>query len=329
MSFQDLGGSKAGGHVSKSQPKQRRVEEDSSFEREIRAHIQKMQEGVRMSSEQLERMQRGFSSKRVRESIDKSLADSRESARSTEQLFRDWTIHLAGEPTKRHRSKFSMEKLQKAFEDEVEQLKDLARRVSAVEQDLPERAHPGPLEFQPMGGEQGMNEEECALLESTTDAWATQAAMQEEATMMGRIAQEREEGIKRIQTQVGEVNQIVRDLASIVIEQGTQLDTIEQQAEVASISTKEATRELRKAVDRHRSVREYFFCLLAAAVLVFVFIIVPHLHSAGHIRHDATEIENAPIIIKQEVGRAAVAVKQGASNQSIAVRPKVLGAQVT
>jgi len=290
MSFQDIGGPKGGGHASKSQPKQRRVDEDSTFEKEIRSHIQQMQESVRNTSEQLERMQRGFSSKRVKDSMSKSLAQSRDLAQVTEHLFRDWTVHLAGEPTKRHRSKFSLEKLQKAFEEEVSQLKDLARRVSIAEQEIAERGPTAdPVEFQPMCNDQGAHDEECGILDTAGDAWQQQQAQE---SMMSRITEERQEGIRRIQTQVCEVNQIVRDLASIVTEQGSVLNTIEQQAEVAVNETQGATRELRKAADRHRSTRDQFMCLLAAALLVFVFIIMPHLHRGQE--------EGASIIVKQD-----------------------------
>merc|ERR1719240_966364 len=80
-----------------------------------------------------------------------------------------------------------------------------------------------------------VDESEHGLLD---DSEACRQAVQEDVTIRNRIAQEREEGIRRIQNQVSEVNQIFRDLASIVHDQGQQFETIEQQAESSASNTK-------------------------------------------------------------------------------------------
>lgn len=102
MSFRDLeGGPK--GHGFSQQAKKR--DDDSSFERSIKANIQRMQDSIRSASEQLDRASRGMMSKRVGENLDEFLTKSRDLASETEQSFRDWTIHLASEPNERHRKK--------------------------------------------------------------------------------------------------------------------------------------------------------------------------------------------------------------------------------
>jgi len=281
MSFRDLeNGHKVQRH---SQPKQRR-DEDSSFERSIKANIQEMQDSIRMAGDQLERVQRGRLSRRVGENLDKSLERSRELSQETEQLFREWTVHLAGEPTERHRKKFSYEKLQRAFEEEVGHLKDVAKKAVAAQQGVlgVDGLHAsGPMECQPLCEEQDShqeNDEEVGLLDDSAIAKASQLQQQEDAGIRNRIAQEREEGIRRIQNQVSEVNQIFRDLASIVQEQGVQFETIEQQAETAQSNTKHAVKELRKAVDRQRGTRERLCCMLAMAVMLLCFVLLPHMH---------------------------------------------------
>lgn len=287
MSFRDLqgGGTRGGGH---SQPSQRRADDDSSHEREIKASIQQIQEAMRTCGEHLERIERGFASKRVRESIDKSLQQCRDLAQRTETLFQDWTVHLAGEPAKKHRKRFSMEKLQKAFEEEVAQLKDLARRAVAAQPEFCDRGGGGASGAG--GGELGSMAAGHGDVESGGGGarLSEQTFLQESAQHASRLAHERQEGINRIHTQVSEVNQIMRDMASIVVDQGANLDSIEQQAEVASQATKDASGHLRKAADRQRISREHFLCMLVSAVVVFLFVIMPHLHTS------APEIVNAP-----------------------------------
>mmetsp|Transcript_81209 Transcript_81209/g.181710 ORF Transcript_81209/g.181710 Transcript_81209/m.181710 type:complete len:350 (-) Transcript_81209:7-1056(-) len=285
MSFRDLdNGPKGGGHASKQQPKQRR-DEDSSFERSIKANIQEMQDSVRKASEKLEHAQRSFLSKRMGESLDKFLEQSRVLSQETEQLFRDWTVHLAGEPTERHRKKFSYEKLQKAFEEEVGHLKDVARRAVAAQQEaLGANSVNGSnaMECHSMCDEQGSSEiddVEHGLLDDSVPQQACHlTTYQEDSSIRNRIAHEREEGIKRIQSQVSEVNQIIKDLASIVVDQGSQIDSIENQAESSSTNTKQAVQELKKAVDRQRGTREKLCCMLTAAVVVLCFVILPQMH---------------------------------------------------
>jgi len=268
------------GHVSKTQPKQRK-EEDSSFERQIKANIQEMQESSRLATEQLGRSQRTGLSKRMGESLDKSLERCRDLAQETEQLFRDWTVHLAGEPTERHRKKFSYDKLEKVFRESVTELKDAGRQAIAAHQEAlaaeGRRSAPGPVECRSMveADSAALSDEEHGLLDDSPEA----QTIGQDLVIKNRIAHEREEGIRRIQSQVSEVNQIFRDLASIVTDQGQQFETIEQQAESSSSNTKQAVRELKKTADRQRSQRERLFCLLAAAILVLCFVLLPHLRS--------------------------------------------------
>lgn len=272
MSFQDVGSRGAGGHASKSQPKQgNRGGDDDAYEKDLRALIQKMQDASRHCVEQLERAERGVASTRVRKSIDEALQQCRDRAQEAETLFRDWTVSLAGEPAKKHRKRFSYEKLQKAFEDEVMQLKDLARRSVAAQPEFSDPARDPEAQFPPAHGPGSRSAE---------DDWASQQQIHLEDTgAMNRMAQERDEGIRRINTSVREVNQMMQDMASLVADQGDVLTSIEGQAELASHSTKDAVGQLKKAADRSRGSREQMLCLLVAATVVFFFIILPHLHA--------------------------------------------------
>merc|ERR1712151_319707 len=50
----------------------------------------------------------------------------------TKRTFRDWTVHMAGEPLQRQRKRFAFDKLQKAFDEEVTCLKELQRRATVA-----------------------------------------------------------------------------------------------------------------------------------------------------------------------------------------------------
>lgn len=273
MSFQDL----EGGAQRNYRAKQWCVEEVASFEQQIRTNIQQLQASVGHASEQLDRSQGARTSKRIGDSFTKSLEQGQMLTQETEQLFRDWTVHLAGEPTARHKKKFSYEKLQKAFREEVENLKEARRRASAVQVYSAGTA----IECHSVCEDQvsSISDEEHCLLANSENH---DVAVVDEFTT--RIVAEREEGLKRIQAQVTDVNQMFRDLASIVNEQGQQFETIEQQAETASASTKQVTRELKKTVDMQRSNFDRLCCMMVSTTLVLCFVVASNFHHMPHFR---------------------------------------------
>jgi len=122
MSFKDL---ENGGQWGRSKQWH---DEESSCEQNIKANIQKLRESARLAGEQFERSQGGRISKRMCDSLDKALERSQALVLATEQLFRDWTVHLAGELRVRHKKKLAYDKLEKAFREEVANL-DHARRL--------------------------------------------------------------------------------------------------------------------------------------------------------------------------------------------------------
>eukprot|EP00930_Biecheleria_cincta_P059275 TRINITY_DN45022_c0_g1_i1.p1 TRINITY_DN45022_c0_g1~~TRINITY_DN45022_c0_g1_i1.p1 ORF type:complete len:359 (+),score=64.08 TRINITY_DN45022_c0_g1_i1:86-1162(+) len=280
MSFRDLNG--VNGRISSRQQPRPKKDDETNFEPSIKDNIQEIQDLNRRANEFLEQAQRSFLSKRIGDSLDRVLEQSQQLSQETDRLFRDWTVHLAGEPSERQRKKFSFEKLRKTFEEEVVSIKEVARRVVVLQQEatLLDRGS-GPIECRPVCEEQTsfstFEDVEHGLLDDSTGQ-VSRMAQQEDATIRNRIAQEREEGIRRIQSQVHEVNQIFRDLASIVQEQGHEIESIERTAESSCADTKQAASELRKAADRQRGSRERLCCMLTAAVILLFLVVLPHMH---------------------------------------------------
>lgn len=284
MSFKDLGSK---GLSSRRPCPERGPEGETSFEQSIKANIQEMQDLLHRANEQLEQSQRSYRSKRSTESLDAFQERGQELSQETERLFRDWTVHLAGEPGERHRKKFSYEKLQRAFEQEVIRFKDVARKIVATRKEAVnnrQRAK-GMTEFLPVCDEQS---ESLLCPQRDVEHGLHDEVQCQDAVIRSRIAQEREEGIRRIQGQVHEVNQIFRDLASIVHEQGNDIESIEHSADSASRESKQAASELRKAADRQRGSRERLCCMLTAATVLLFLIVLPHMHMS-EFRHFDTK----------------------------------------
>lgn len=75
----------------------------------------------------------------------------------------------------------------------------------------------------------------------------TQLQIEEEVDMS--MLREREQAIRKIESDIVEVNQIFKDLATMVHDQGEVIDSIEANIESSSIQIHEGTQQLIKASD--------------------------------------------------------------------------------
>ncbi|GAB2231263.1 hypothetical protein Droror1_Dr00027552 [Drosera rotundifolia] len=89
------------------------------------------------------------------------------------------------------------------------------------------------------------------------------------------IIDEREQGIREIQEQIGQVNEIFKDLAVLVHEQGVVIDDIQSNVEASAAATTQAKQQLSKASKSEKSGTSWCWWLLAVfAVVVIIFLII-------------------------------------------------------
>ncbi|KAI5078758.1 hypothetical protein GOP47_0006429 [Adiantum capillus-veneris] len=69
----------------------------------------------------------------------------------------------------------------------------------------------------------------------------------------GALIEERDQGIREIQQQIGEVNEIFKGLAVLVHEQGVMIDDIDSNIETSHAATAQANRQLTKAAKSQKS----------------------------------------------------------------------------
>ena len=85
---------------------------------------------------------------------------------------------------------------------------------------------------------------------------------------------EREGEIRQIEQSVGELNELFRDVAHIVREQGDMLDTIDANVENTVTDTRGADMELRSAARYQRSARNKACCLLLIMAIVLIIVVL-------------------------------------------------------
>lgn len=99
-------------------------------------------------------------------------------------------------------------------------------------------------------------------------------APQSEVDFQESLIIEREAEIRQIEQSVGELNELFRDVATMVASQGEQLDVISENVEGVREDTRGADVELRSASRYQRSARQRACCLLLILAIVLVVVIL-------------------------------------------------------
>lgn len=101
-----------------------------------------------------------------------------------------------------------------------------------------------------------------------------QLADQGEVDFQENLIIEREGEIRQIEQSVSELNELFRDVAHIVREQGDMLDTIDVNVENTLRDTRGADTELRSASRYQKSARNKACCLLLILAIVLIIVVL-------------------------------------------------------
>ncbi|KAI9676749.1 MAG: hypothetical protein M1829_002844 [Trizodia sp. TS-e1964] len=112
------------------------------------------------------------------------------------------------------------------------------------------------------GGQQQLESEQLRL------------ASQDEVDFQDSLIVERESEIRNIEQSVGELNELFRDVAHIVHDQGGQLDIISANVENVRTDTRGADIELRSAARYQRNARNKACCLLLILAVVLIVVLL-------------------------------------------------------
>jgi hypothetical protein len=99
-------------------------------------------------------------------------------------------------------------------------------------------------------------------------------ANQDEVDFQEALIIEREAEIRNIEQSVGELNELFRDVAHIVQEQGGQLDLISENVENVTTDTRGAHVELRSASRYQKNARTKMCCLLIILAVILLIIVL-------------------------------------------------------
>lgn len=202
---------------------------------------------------------------RVRERVKTSVEETSDTFKDIGERLKKLTTWPDVGPSQR----FTQSKLSREFKATLTEFQQLQRQAiekekasaSAARAALNEQT--SPTEERSGFGQQQQQEQEQLRL-----------ASQDDVDFQESLIIERESEIRNIEQSVGELNELFRDVAHMVHEQGAQLDIIEENVEVTHDASRGAHVNLKQASNYQKNARSKACILLLIMAIVLVIIIL-------------------------------------------------------
>jgi syntaxin 7 len=164
--------------------------------------------------------------------------------------------------------KYTQQKLAREFQNNLSEFQSVQRQALEKQRSSASAARTA-LEEASSPGAEGSN---TYGLQQSQDQ--LRLASQDEVDFQDSLIVEREAEIRNIEQGVTELNELFRDVAHIVNEQGELLDTIHENVENTRTDTRGADLELRSAARYQKNARSKACCLLLILAVILTIIIL-------------------------------------------------------
>jgi len=164
--------------------------------------------------------------------------------------------------------KFTQSKLQREFKASLTEFQHLQKQALDKEKASAQAARAA------LDAQSPSEERDGGLLSQQQEQEQLRVANQDEVDFQESLIIERESEIRNIEQSVGELNELFRDVAHMVHEQGAQLDIIGDNVEVTHDASRGAHVNLKQASNYQKSARSKACILLLILAIVLVIIIL-------------------------------------------------------
>ncbi|KAB8239822.1 hypothetical protein ETB97_003445 [Aspergillus alliaceus] len=165
--------------------------------------------------------------------------------------------------------KWTQQKLSSEFKATLDEFQTVQRRALEKQRASAVAARTAVEESEQQPAAEGAAQEQRQLLQEQP-----RLANQDEVDFQESLIIEREAEIRNIEQSVGELNELFRDVAHIVHEQGGQLDIISENVENVTNDTRGANVELRSASRHQKNARNKACCLLVMLAVILTIIVL-------------------------------------------------------
>ena len=205
----------------------------------------------------------------VPELFDKLQSEQKESNRiateTTVFLKQLRQIHLFSSPAEDRQRRIQQDKLQENFSNALQNLQQVQRLVVEKERETVQRARTKSLER----GFQNYEHRDTSPMKANTSGECVFQA-QEEVDVNIDMIREREDALRQLESDIVNVNEIFKDLAIMVHEQGDVIDSIEANVDHTQGHVEAANVQLHKAKSHQSAARKKKCCLIVILLLAIL-----------------------------------------------------------
>ncbi|CAH1169506.1 unnamed protein product [Phaedon cochleariae] len=197
----------------------------------------------------------------------------------TQQLVKDTngcikelgTIPPSLSQSEQRQRKMQRERLQDEFTSTLNMFQQVQRSTAHKEKEQVNKAKAHAYGEPHLSGYKTKDEQ---LIELQDSQGRQQAQIQEEADL--RELEEQEQGIRQLESDINDVNQIFKELGALVHEQGETIDSIEANVESTSDFVGRGAHQLREASVYKNKVRrkKLIFAIIGAVILIIIILII-------------------------------------------------------
>ncbi|XP_057312791.1 syntaxin-7-like isoform X2 [Hydractinia symbiolongicarpus] len=164
-------------------------------------------------------------------------------------------------PTEVRQRKIQQDKLQENFSNVLHNFQKVQRLAAEKERASVQRARAKSME-------RGFQNYEHRDTSPMNHDRGPQMQVQAEAELSIDMIREREEALRRLESDIVDVNEIFKDLAIMVHEQGDVIDSIEANVDSAAVHVETANVQLEKAKHYQKASRKKMCCILVILLVV-------------------------------------------------------------
>lgn len=233
----------------------------------ISSNVQKISQNVNIMQKLVNQLGTSADNEQMRIMLHDLQHSTHQLARETNtQLKQLSQIHQSGNTSDQKQKRMLRERLTNDFSEALKNLQVIQRTAAQKEKESVMRARAN-------SGLNGSTEVAPNLIDLDGTSSSQQVHLQIEEHVDLNELREREEAVKRMEGDIFEVNQMFKEIASLVHEQGEVIDSIEANVETAAMRVSSGAQEVAKARDYQSKARRktMFLLLILTVILVFLF----------------------------------------------------------
>ncbi|XP_044626091.2 syntaxin-12 isoform X1 [Equus asinus] len=211
-------------------------------------------------------------SSKLQENLQQLQHSTNQLAKETNELLKELgSLPLPLSTSEQRQQKLQKERLMNDFSAALNNFQAVQRRVSEKEKESIARARAGSR----LSAEERQREEQLVSFDSHEE-WNQMQSQEDEVAITEQdleLIKERETAIRQLEADILDVNQIFKDLAMMIHDQGDLIDSIEANVESSEVHVERATDQLQQAAYYQKKSRKKI-CILVLVLSVIIVILV-------------------------------------------------------